>query len=63
MGFHVANLGGLQPGGCQRRTDHSLLRQSIGDGEAAGFAVFIDRGAADQRQDVVAGSLVHPKGV
>jgi hypothetical protein len=46
-----------QSGGGEGLADHALLRRSIGDGQATGRAVGVDRAAADDGENVVAQAL------
>ncbi len=48
------DVGGVEPGRGERGADHPLLRRAVGGGEAVGGAVRVDRGPADDGEDLVA---------
>ncbi|GAB2758435.1 hypothetical protein GCM10027199_35960 [Amycolatopsis magusensis] len=52
VGFHSVHIGRVQARVRQCRPDHALLRRAVGRGQAVRSAVLVDRGTADDREDV-----------
>ncbi|CAM5707054.1 hypothetical protein MAUB1S_11643 [Mycolicibacterium aubagnense] len=57
MRLQVVDVAAAESGAGQSRVDKTLLRTTIGDGQATGGTVLVDRGAADDGGDAVAVAL------